>query len=553
MKKPILLSVDDDQEVLHAIARDIRREYGDRFRIIRADSGDRALAVLNQLKVSNDTVALILADQRMPGLTGVDLLRESRDLFPDAKRALLTAYADTDAAISAINDVQLHHYLMKPWDPPEEHLYPVIDDLLDDWAAGYYPPFDGIRVVGHRWSADAFDTRYFLSRNLIPYEWLDVELNEGAQELLRQIDLAVKDLPALVFPDGSVLVKPTHQQIAEKIGLRTHATLPYYDLIIVGAGPAGLAAGVYGSSEGLKTLIIEREAPGGQAGTSSRIENYLGFPAGLSGSDLARRGVAQATRLGAEFLTGEVESVHLNENYKIVRLADGTDVSCLALLIATGVQYRRLDAPGVERLTSAGIYYGGALSEAISTRGEDVYIAGGANSAGQAAIHFAKFARQVTMLVRGNDLGKSGMSQYLVDQIEQTDNIRVWLNSNVEEAIGDGHLEALRIMHTDSGELETVPAQALFIFIGAKPYTDWISNLIAADSQSYVLTGPDLDKSRADGARWPLKREPFWLEASVPGVFVAGDVRHRSMKRIASATGEGAMAIHFIHQYLGGL
>jgi thioredoxin reductase (NADPH) len=553
MKKPILLSVDDDQEVLHAIARDIRREYGDRFRIIRADSGDRALAVLNQLKVSNDTVALILADQRMPGLTGVDLLRESRDLFPDAKRALLTAYADTDAAISAINDVQLHHYLMKPWDPPEEHLYPVIDDLLDDWAAGYYPPFDGIRVVGHRWSADAFDTRYFLSRNLIPYEWLDVELNEGAQELLRQIDLAVKDLPALVFPDGSVLVKPTHQQIAEKIGLRTHATLPYYDLIIVGAGPAGLAAGVYGSSEGLKTLIIEREAPGGQAGTSSRIENYLGFPAGLSGSDLARRGVAQATRLGAEFLTGEVESVHLNENYKIVRLADGTDVSCLALLIATGVQYRRLDAPGVERLTSAGIYYGGALSEAISTRGEDVYIAGGANSAGQAAIHFAKFARQVTMLVRGNDLGKSGMSQYLVDQIEQTDNIRVWLNSNVEDAIGDGHLEALRIMHTDSGELETVPAQALFIFIGAKPYTDWISNLIAADSQSYVLTGPDLDKSRADGARWPLKREPFWLEASVPGVFVAGDVRHRSMKRIASATGEGAMAIHFIHQYLGGL
>ncbi len=382
---------------------------------------------------------------------------------------------------------------------------------------------------------------------------MDVELNQNAQELLRQADLGARDLPALVFPDGSVLATPTHQQIAEKIGLRTHAKMPYYDLIVVGAGPAGLAAGVYGSSEGLKTLIIEREAPGGQAGTSSRIENYLGFPAGLSGSDLARRGVAQATRLGAEFLTGEVESVQVNENYKIVRLADGTDVSCLALLIATGVQYRRLDAPGIERLTGAGVYYGGALSEAISTKGEDVYIAGGANSAGQAAMHFAKFARQVTMLVRGNDLGKSGMSQYLIDQIDQTDNIRVWLNANIEEAIGENHLEALRIVHTDSGEIETVSAQALFIFIGAKPYTDWINNLIAVDPQSYVLTGPDLGASRADGARWPLKREPFWLEASVPGVFVAGDVRHRSMKRIASATGEGAMAIHFIHQYLGGL
>jgi thioredoxin reductase (NADPH) len=553
MKKPILLTVDDDPEVLHAIARDVRREYGNRYRVLRAGSGDQALTTLRQLKLSNDAVALILADQRMPGLSGVELLGEARQLFPDAKRALLTAYADTNAAIQAINDVQLNHYLMKPWDPPEEQLYPVLDDLLDEWQSTYYPPFEGIRLVGHRWSAIAFDTRYFLSRNLVPYEWLDVERSAEAEELLTQLSLDASELPALVFADGTVLVQPTHEQIAEKVGLRTHAEMAYYDLIIVGAGPAGLAAGVYGSSEGLKTLIIEREAPGGQAGTSSRIENYLGFPSGLSGADLARRGVAQATRLGAEFLTGDVASVHLNENYKIVRLADGTDVSCLALLISTGVQYRRLDVPGVERLTGVGVYYGGALSEAISTKGEDVYIAGGANSAGQAAIHFAKYARQVTLVVRGNDLGKSGMSQYLIDQIDQMSNIRVLLNSNIIEAIGEGHLEALRLIHSNSGLEETVPAQSLFVFIGARPYTDWISDLIAVDAQCYVLTGPDLEKGRDSGIRWPLKREPFWLEASVPGVFVAGDVRHRSMKRIASATGEGAMAIHFIHQYLGGL
>lgn len=552
MKKPILLTVDDDPEVLHAIARDVRREYGDRYRVLRAGSGDQALETLRQLKVSNDAVALILADQRMPGLTGVELLGQARQLFPDAKRALLTAYADTNAAIKAINDVQLNHYLMKPWDPPEELLYPVLDDLLDEWQSTYYPPFDGIRVLGHRWSANAFDTRYFLSRNLVPYEWLDVERSTEAQELLTQLALDASELPALLLADGTVLVQPTHEQIAEKVGLRTHAEMEYYDLIIVGAGPAGLAAGVYGSSEGLKTLIIEREAPGGQAGTSSRIENYLGFPSGLSGADLARRGVAQATRLGAEFLTGDVASVHLNENYKIVRLADGTDVSCLALLIATGVQYRRLELPGVEQLTGAGVYYGGALSEAISTRGEDIYIAGGANSAGQAAMHFAKYARQVTLVVRGNDLGK-GMSQYLVDQVEQAENIRVWLNTNIVEVIGDNHLAELRVAHTDTGAEETVPAQALFVFIGARPYTDWISHLIEVDPQCYVLTGPDLGKGREGGIRWPLKREPFWLEASVPGVFVAGDVRHRSMKRIASATGEGAMAIHFIHQYLGGL
>jgi thioredoxin reductase (NADPH) len=552
MKKPIVLTVDDDPEVLHAITRDIRGEYGERFRVIRVDSGVRALDVVRQFRLTDDAVALLLADQRMPGMTGVEFLGEARHLVPDAKRALLTAYADTDAAIRAINDVHLDYYLMKPWDPPEQHLYPVLDDLLGDWLAGYVPPFEGVRVLSHRWSPAAFEVRYFLSRNLVPFQWLDVERNEEAQTLIEQMAISEADLPVLVFPDGSALSRPTQQQIAEKVGLRTRAEMPFYDLIIVGAGPAGLAAAVYGASEGLRTLVIEREAPGGQAGTSSRIENYLGFPAGLSGADLARRAVTQARRLGSEFLTGEVEGVRLNENYKIIRLADGTELSCLALLIATGVQYRRLDVPRAEQLTGAGIYYGGALSEAIATRGEDVFIAGGANSAGQAAMHFCRYARQVTLVVRGNDLGK-GMSRYLVDQIEATDNIRVWLNSEVVEAIGDEHLEALRVAHRDNGLEEVVPAHALFIFIGAKPQTEWVTDLVAIDPQSYLLTGPDLALARHVPERWTLRRDPFWLEASVPGVFVAGDVRHRSMKRIASATGEGAMAIHFVHQYLGGL
>ena len=552
MKKPIILTVDDDREVLRTIAGDLRRQYGARYRIIPVDSGDRALSLLREVKLANDPVALLLVDQRMPGMTGVELLAEGSSLFPDARRVLLTAYADTDVAIRAINEVQLHHYLLKPWDPPEQHLFPVIDDVLDDWQATYVPPFEGIRIIGHRWSAAAFDTRSLLSRNLIPYQWLDIERDDDAATLLAHAGVEDGVLPVLVFPDGDVLVQPTAHQIAEKIGARTRATMPFYDLIIVGGGPAGLAAAVYGASEGLKTLVIEREAPGGQAGTSSRIENYLGFPSGLSGADLTRRGVAQAQRLGAEFLTSEVISVCTDGNYRIVNLADGSQLSCSALLVATGVQYRRLDVPGVERLTGAGVYYGGALSEAVGLKGDDVYVAGGANSAGQAAIHFARYARQVTMVVRGKDLA-SGMSQYLVDQIEGTPNIRVWLQTNVVEAIGDDHLEALRIRRDDSGTEETVPAQALFIFIGAKPYTEWIASLVAVDPQGYVATGSDIERMRTAPTPWPVRRQPFWLETSVPGIFVAGDVRHRSIKRIASATGEGAMAIHFIHQYLGGI
>ncbi|HMM43028.1 MAG TPA: FAD-dependent oxidoreductase [Thermomicrobiales bacterium] len=552
MKKPIILTVDDDREVLRTIAGGLRRQYGARYRIIPVDSGDRALSLLREVKLANDPVALLLVDQRMPGMTGVELLAEGSSLFPDARRVLLTAYADTDVAIRAINEVQLHHYLLKPWDPPEQHLFPVIDDVLDDWQATYAPPFEGIRIIGHRWSAAAFDTRSLLSRNLIPYQWLDIERDDDAATLLAHAGVEDGVLPVLVFPDGDVLVQPTAHQIAEKIGARTRATMPFYDLIIVGGGPAGLAAAVYGASEGLKTLVIEREAPGGQAGTSSRIENYLGFPSGLSGADLTRRGVAQAQRLGAEFLTSEVISVCTDGNYRIVNLADGSQLSCSALLVATGVQYRRLDVPGVEGLPGAGVYYGGALSEAVGLKGDDVYVAGGANSAGQAAIHFARYARQVTMVVRGKDLA-SGMSQYLVDQIEGTPNIRVWLQTNVVEAIGDDHLEALRIRRDDSGTEETVPAQALFIFIGAKPYTEWIASLVAVDPQGYVATGSDIERMRTAPTPWPVRRQPFWLETSVPGIFVAGDVRHRSIKRIASATGEGAMAIHFIHQYLGGI
>ena len=549
-EKPAILLVDDEPAVLAAVARDLRPRYSGDYRILRAGSGQEALDVTRQLRLRNDPLALFVVDQRMPGMSGIEFLVEAIAHFPDAKRVLLTAYADTQAAIQAINDVGLDHYLMKPWDPPEEHLYPVLDDVLDDWLAGYFPPFEGIRIIGHRWSAEAFETRQFLSRNLVPYLWLDIERDAQAAELLDQTETDPMQLPVLLFPDGSVLVQPTQHAIAEKIGLRVHATMPFYDLIILGAGPAGLAAAVYGASEGLRTLVIEREAPGGQAGTSSRIENYLGFPAGLSGADLARRGLAQAQRLGAEFLTGEVESVRVEESYRIVRLSDSSELGCQALLIATGVQYRCLDAPGIERLTGAGVYYGGALSEAISTTGEDVYIVGGANSAGQAALHFARYARQVTLIVRGNDLA-SGMSQYLVDNIEKTENIRVWLGSSVVEALGDDHLERLRIAH--AGQEEIVPAAGLFLFIGASPHTDWIADLVALDNQNYILTGADLDKAHNEAARWPLQREPFWLETSVPGIFVAGDVRHRSMKRIASATGEGAMAIHFIHQYLGGL
>jgi thioredoxin reductase (NADPH) len=553
MPKPVILAVDDEPMVLGAVERDLRRKYGKEYQLVRAESGAAALEALKQLKQRDASVALFLVDQRMPQMTGVEFLEQAIPLFPEAKRALLTAYADTEAAIRAINEVKLDYYLMKPWDPPEDHLYPVLDDLLDDWRASFQPTFEGVRVVGHRWSPTTHQVKEFLARNQIAYHWLDVETDEEARRLAESAGEEASKLPLVFFPDGSHLAQPTNTQVAEKVGLRQRAGLPFYDLVIVGGGPAGLAAAVYGASEGLKTLLVEREAPGGQAGTSSRIENYLGFPVGLSGWDLARRAVAQATRFGVEILTPqEVSSLRVEDPYRFVKMADGMEVSCHALVISTGVSYRKLDVPGADILTGAGVYYGAAQSEAMQHRGEDVYIVGGANSAGQAAMHFARYTRMVTMLVRGDSLSK-GMSRYLVDQIDATENICVLLNSSVKEVHGDTRLEAITIANAATGEASTVPAAALFVFIGAQPRTDWVAGVLERDDMGFILTGQDLMNDGKPPKGWTLRRSPFWLEASVPGVFVAGDVRHRSVKRMASAVGEGSMAVQFVHQYLSSL
>lgn len=552
-RKPAIVIVDDEPAVLAAVGRDLQSHYGERFRTLRADSGASALEALKKLKLREVPVALLIVDQRMPGMTGVEFLAEAIKVYPEVKRVLLTAYADTEVAIRAINDVQLDHYLMKPWDPPEENLYPVVDEVLYDWLAAYAPPFEGIRIIGTRWSAATFQIKDFLARNLLPYRSLDIERDDEARELVELAGADPRHLPVVIFPDGTSLVQPSTIDVAEKAGLETSATLPFYDLVIVGAGPSGLAGAVYGASEGLRTLVIEKQAPGGQAGTSSKIENYLGFPSGLSGADLARRGTTQAKRLGAEILAGEVVGIRTEGQYRIVQLADGSKINTQAVLLATGVSYRRLNAPGINELEGAGIYYGGALSEAIMTKDEDVFIVGGANSAGQAAIHFANYARCVRILVRGDSLAKGGMSQYLIDRIESSPNIDVWFNSSINEAIGTERLEALRIANSARGDEQVVPASSVFIFIGAKPATEMFDSQLALDPQGYLLTGSDLDKAPENPLRWPLKREPFLLETNLPGVFVAGDLRHRSMKRIASATGEGAMAIHFVHQYLSTL
>ena len=550
--KPILLTVDDDPEVLRAIERDLRRKYGKDYRVLRADAGVTALDVLRQVAERHEPVALFLVDQRMPQMSGVEFLEQARSVFPEAKRMLLTAYADTDAAIKAINTVKVDYYSLKPWDPPEENLYPVLDDLLDDWQANYRPPFEGIRVVGHRWSADSHAVKDFLGRNGVPYQWLDVEsTGDESRALLQEAGLDDARLPVVFLSDGTHLVEPTLTELAAKIGRRTSAERPFYDLVIVGGGPAGLAAAVYGASEGLDTVLVEREAPGGQAGTSSRIENYLGFPSGLSGGDLARRAVAQARRFGVEILSPQaVTGIRIADPYRHVTLVDGSELSCHALLIATGVQYRTLDVPGVEKLTGAGVYYGAALTEALSCSGDDVYIVGGANSAGQAAIYFARYARQVTILVRGAALAAS-MSQYLIDEIKEQPNIVVRTHSQVVEACGETSLARVVIADSKTGERETVPAKALFIFIGALPRTDWLDGVVQRDAQGFILFGPDLprdDKGCITG--WTLDRDPFLLETNIPGVFVAGDVRHRSINRVASGVGEGAIAVQFIHQYL---
>ncbi len=553
MAKPVLMAVDDDGEVLRAVERDLRSKYAEHYRIVRANSGVSALQALQSLKKRNEPVALFLVDQRMPEMSGVEFIAKGIDVFPDARRVLLTAYADTDAAIQAINRARIHHYLLKPWDPPEQNFYPVLDDLLSDWQASHKATFEGVRVLGHRWSPQSYNVRDFLARSQVPYRFFDVETADRNPEIQTLIDEnggAAAKYPVTIFTDGTSLSEPTIPDIAARLGLRTRAETSFYDLLIVGGGPAGLGAAVYGASEGLRTVMIESEAPGGQAGMSSRIENYLGFPAGLSGADLARRAVAQARKFGVEILAPqEVTKLRVEGPAKYVMLSDGTEIGAKAMVIATGVSYRKLAVPGMERVQGAGVYYGAAMTEAATCRGEEVYIVGGANSAGQAAMFFSQHAGRVIMLVRGKSL-EASMSQYLIDQIRETPNIHVELNSQVVEVFGEERLEAISIQCATSGEAQKVATNHLFVFIGAAPRTDWLSSVLLRDDKGFLLTGPDLmpDGKRPNG--WPLDRDPWLLEACIPGVFVAGDVRYRSVKRVASGVGEGANAVQFVHQYL---
>jgi thioredoxin reductase (NADPH) len=550
MTKPAILAVDDEPEVLNAVERDLRRHFAADYRILKAGSGKQALEVVRQLKQRNAAVALFLVDARMPHMSGTEFLLEARQLYPEARKVLLTAYADTAVAIAGINEVQLDHYLMKPWDPPEERLYPVLDDLLGDWSASFRPPFEGIRVAGSLWSPRSHEVKDFLSRSQTPYQWLDVEQDADARRQVEAVSPGLQRLPVVFFPDGAALIEPGTRQLAEKIGHQTTATRPFYDLLIVGGGPTGLAAAVYGGSEGLRTVLLERETTGGQAGTSASIENYLGFPSGLSGADLARRATAQARRFGAEVLTArEVRAIRTDGPYRVATLEDGSELGSYALLLATGMAVRRLEIPGVASLTGAGVFYGAALTEAAACRGKDVLIVGGANSAGQAALTFARYARSVTMLVRGAALAE-GMSQYLVARIGEASNVEVLLGAEVVAAHGDDHLEAVDVVCGEAREPRRLEVAAMFIFIGSTPRSDLADGLIERDPGGFILTGPDL---RVDGRlpkRWPLERDPFLLETSVPGVFAAGDVRHGSSKRVAAAVGEGSAAVGMVHKYL---
>jgi len=539
------VAVDDEPAVLAAVARDLRRGFGERYRILRAGSGAEGLDILKEVRARGEQVAMLVADQRMPGLSGTDYLVEARELAPEAKRVLLTAYADTEAAIQAINEVNLDYYLLKPWDPPEEQLFPVVEDLLTTWEAGAALESGGVRVIGHRFSKQSHDVRDFLARNGVPARWLDVESDAEARELLAMTGVDAGRLPVALLEDGSILERPTTFELASRLGISAEPAGDHYDLVIVGGGPAGLAAAVYGASEGLRTVMVEREAPGGQAGQSSRIENYLGFPAGLSGSDLARRATDQARRLGAELVTvQEAGALEVEGAGRLIRLTGGGVLSANTVLVASGVSYRQLDAPGFAELTGAGIYYGAALTEARACAEQHVVVIGGANSAGQAAVYFSGYAGRVTMLVRADSLSKS-MSQYLIEQIEALPNVEVRTGAQTVAAQGrDGHLHSLRIRAAD--RTETVEeVDACFVFIGAAPRTDWLSGVVARDERGFILAGHEVR-----GRGWPLARDPFLLETSVPGVFVAGDVRARSIKRVASAVGEGSMAVSLIHEYL---
>jgi thioredoxin reductase (NADPH) len=551
MDKPVILAVDDDAGVLAAVVRDLRKQYGAAYEVARAESGRAGLEKLAALKLANRVVALMVVDQRMPEMTGVEFLTEALKLFPEAKRVLLTAYADTEAAIKAINDVRLDHYLMKPWHPPEELLYPVLDDLLDDWRANFQPVFEGVRIIGHRWSAEGHRIRDFLARSQVPYRWLDIETDADAAGLLALAGGAQTALPVVVLADGGTLSNPTIEALAERLGIRKQAQAGYYDMIVVGTGPAGLAAAVYGASEGLRTVLIEREAPGGQAGMSSRIENYLGFPVGLSGGDLARRGVAQAKRFGAEILA-PVAAVKLEtaNGYHMVTLSDGTKLSSQAVTIATGVSYNKLDVPGADRFAGTGLFYGAAITEAMAIKDQDVFVVGSGNSAGQAAIYLGGFAKSVTILVRGDTL-VGHMSRYLSERIDASDNVHFRMNALVKELYGADSLEGVAVTDAVSSVEERLDGKAVFCFIGAAPHTDWLKGVLQLDNSGYVLAGPDLMiETGKRPAGWLPPRDPFWLETSVAGIFVVGDVRLHSIKRMASAIGEGSMSISFVHMHL---
>ncbi|GAA1326003.1 FAD-dependent oxidoreductase [Pseudonocardia xinjiangensis] len=549
MTKPVLMTVDDDPGVSRSVARDLRRRYGQDYRVVRAESGREALEALRELTLRGEPVAAILADYRMPEMNGIEFLEQAMDVAPHARRALLTAYADTDAAIQAINVVDVDHYLLKPWDPPEEKLYPVIDALVETWRAVGVRPVEEIRVVGHRWSAECFAARDFLARNSVPYRYYSIDEPEGAR-LLEAAGASPDDVPLVITGDGTALRSPSDSEIASACGLTTDPVSDFYDLIVIGGGPAGLGSAVYGASEGLRTVLVERQATGGQAGQSSRIENYLGFPDGVSGAQLTDRARRQAAKFGAEVLTArDVVALEARGSARVVRFGDGSEIAAHAVVLATGVSYRNLNAPGVADLTGRGVFYGSAATEAPGCRGEDVYIVGGANSAGQAAVFFSRHAATVTVLVRGPDL-EASMSTYLIKQLDAIDNISVRTRTEVVEAHGDGHLQSLTICDRQSGAVESVKAASMFVFIGAAPRTEWLDGVVERDERGFVRTGPDLvvDGKRPPG--WPLDRDPYHLESSVPGVFVAGDVRADSVKRVASAVGEGAMAVTLVHRFL---
>lgn len=551
MNEPIIFSIDDDVQVLRALNRDLKAQYRKEYKILSTSSVQEALDSLLELKNKGETIALFIADQRMPEMDGVSFLVKATEFYPEAKRVLLTAYSDTDAAIKAINEVRLDYYLMKPWDPPEEKLFPIIDDLLEEWQHSYKPDFKGIKLIGYQFSPKSHNIKEFLAGNLIPYQWFDVEKNKEAKQFLDLNQIKTKDLPAVIFEDGSALQSPTLRDLATKVGLTPTLKNDMYDVVIIGAGPAGLAASVYGASEGLKTLLIERHAPGGQAGTSSRIENYLGFPSGLSGSDLTRRAITQATRFGTEFLSPQdVKAIYEKDGYKRIVLDGGDEINTRTVIITTGVDYRKLETKGVEDFTGAGIYYGAAMTEAASCKDKEVYIVGGGNSAGQAAMYLSKFARQVYIVIRKEDL-TSSMSSYLIDQINGTSNIQVLGKTEIKEVMGNGKLEQVKIGSiSSSDEGETKQADALYIFIGSRPYTDWIGQEIIRNEKGFIETGRDAKSYNSFGKIWKLQRDPYLLETSAHGIFAAGDVRANAMNRVASAVGEGSMAISFVHKYL---